>query len=77
MQSGKSVTVACKALHVALTTPQSLVLLVSPSLRQSMELFRKVSQAYTALGHLMPLEAETKLAYELSNGSRLIALNGT
>jgi hypothetical protein len=76
-QSGKSSTVACLALHRALTMPGSLTLLVSPSLRQSMELFRKIVQAYTALGHLMPLEGETKLAYEFANTSRLIALHGT
>ena len=76
-QSGKSQTVACLALHTALTTSASLTLLVSPSLRQSMELFRKVAQAFSALGQPMPLEAETKLAYELANGSRLIALPGT
>jgi hypothetical protein len=69
-------TVACKALHLALTTPGSLTLLVSPSLRQSQELFRKVVHAFAALGYLIPLESETKLAYELVNGSRLIALPG-
>ena len=75
-QAGKSAVVACLALHEALTVPDSLTLLVSPSLRQSMELFRKVARAFAALGAPMPLEAESKLAYELRNGSRLIALPG-
>ena len=41
-QSGKSTTAAILALHRAVFYPKSLVLLVSPSLRQSSELFRKV-----------------------------------
>ena len=43
-QTGKSTTSAALGLHTALYYPGSLVLLVSPSLRQSGELFRKVSE---------------------------------
>ena len=43
-QSGKSTTASIIGLHQALFYPGSLVLLVSPSLRQSSELFRKVSE---------------------------------
>src|SRR5262245_26961579 len=64
-QSGKSATVAVLALHTALVQPGSLTLLLSPSLRQSQELFRKVADAYRALGHPAPLEAESALRYEL------------
>jgi hypothetical protein len=42
-QSGKSTTTAALALHTALYEPGSLILLVSPSLRQSRELFLKVT----------------------------------
>ena len=48
-QSGKSTTVSALALHTALFTPGGLVLLLSPSLRQSGEIFRKVLCAYRAL----------------------------
>ena len=41
-QSGKSTTTAAVALHTALYDP-GLILLVSPSLRQSKELFAKVT----------------------------------
>src|SRR5437868_253966 len=41
-QSGKSTTTATLALHTALYQPGALVLLLSPSLRQSIELFKKV-----------------------------------
>src|SRR5581483_11009078 len=49
-QSGKSTTVAALALHTALFRPGSLTLMLSPSLRQSTELFRKMLDAYGALG---------------------------
>jgi Terminase large subunit, T4likevirus-type, N-terminal len=76
-QSGKSTTTACLALHTALYEPGALILLLSPSLRQSQELFRKVQDAYRALGHPAPLEAESALRFEMANGSRIIALPGT
>src|SRR5438874_3995661 len=41
-QAGKSSAVAALALHTALFRPAGPVLLLSPSLRQSAELFRKV-----------------------------------
>jgi hypothetical protein len=43
-QSGKSTVSAALAWHTALAQPGSLILLLSPSLRQSQELFRKVLQ---------------------------------
>ena len=48
-QSGKSTVVSALALHAALFTPGGLVLLLSPSQRQSAEIFRKVHDAYVAL----------------------------
>src|SRR6516165_8009298 len=48
-QSGKSAVCACLALHRAVYQPGSLILLLSPSLRQSQELFKKVQDAYRAL----------------------------
>src|SRR5262245_54237121 len=53
-QSGKSTTTAARALHTALFLPGSLVLLLSPTQRQSAELFRKVRDAYEALGRPVP-----------------------
>jgi hypothetical protein len=73
-QSGKSTTTAIRALHRAVHFPQSLVLLVSPSLRQSAELFRKV----TAFLHLLPvrpqLVEDNKLSLQMQNGSRIVSL---
>jgi phage terminase large subunit-like protein len=42
-QSGKSTTAAIKATHAAIFFPNQLILILSPSLRQSGEMFRKVS----------------------------------
>ena len=76
-QSGKSTTTALLALHTASYYPGSLVLLLSPSLRQSSELFRKVAGFYGALAEPVPADAETALRLELSNGSRVVSLPGT
>ena len=73
-QSGKSTTTAVKALHVALYQPKSLILLVSPSLRQSSELFRKVKGNYEALETRPALTEDNKLSMTLDNGSRVISL---
>jgi hypothetical protein len=76
-QIGKSFVAGALALREALLRPGSLTLLVSPTLRQSGELFRsKVMMFYSALGR--PLEAanESALRLELSNGSRIISLPG-
>jgi hypothetical protein len=73
-QSGKSTTTSILALHTALFLAQSLVLLLSPSLRQSNELFRKVKSAYVALGRPVPAVQETALTLALQNGSRIVSL---
>src|SRR5438105_2401239 len=75
-QSGKSTTVAALALHQLLTKPHSLVLLVAPSERQSHELFRKVLNAYHALGQPIATVKSNQSELELATGSRLVALPG-
>jgi hypothetical protein len=76
-QSGKSTVTALLATHTALTRPGALVLLLSPSQRQSAELFRKVMDAYRAAGQTVQPEAETLLRLELANGARILSLPGT
>jgi len=75
-QSGKSTTTAVLAMHTALYQPDSLILLLSPSLRQSQELFRKCLQVYGATARTVEPEAESALRLELTNGSRLVSLPG-
>jgi hypothetical protein len=76
-QAGKSTAVSALALHEALTRAGSLTLLLSPSQRQSGELFRKVLELFGALGRPMAALAESMLKLELANGSRIISLPGT
>lgn len=73
-QSGKSTTTALLALHQATYVPSSLILLLSPSLRQSAELFRTLARLHSATGATIPSTAESKLRLELENGSRVISL---
>lgn len=75
-QSGKSTTVAALALHTVLCRPGSLVLLVSPSLRQSQELFRKVTECYAAIGRPIGTHAFNQTRLELETDSRIICLPG-
>jgi Terminase large subunit, T4likevirus-type, N-terminal len=76
-QAGKSTTTAALALRVALLEPPALVLLLSPTLRQSGELFRdKVVRLYGALGRPVPPVQETALTMGLANGSRIVSLPG-
>ncbi len=75
-QAGKSTTVAALALHTALMFPGSLTLLLSPTLRQSGELFRKVMDAYDAVGRPVPARSRTRTHVELENGARLVSLPG-
>lgn len=75
-QVGKSTTTATLSIHTAFYEDNSLILLLSPSLRQSSELFRKCLDVYRALNRPVPAEAENALSLELENGSRIISLPG-
>jgi hypothetical protein len=76
-QVGKSTIVAVLVLWMALYEPGSLILMVSPSQRQSGEMFRTVMTFYSKLWGLPPLVAESTLRAEFANGSRILALPGT
>jgi len=73
-QSGKSTTTAILALHRALYFPKSLILLVSPSLRQSSELFKKVADFLNLLSVRPQLTEDNKLSLQMQNGSRIVSL---
>lgn len=75
-QSGKSTVTALLAAHTALYQPDSLVLLLSPTQRQSHELFRKALDAYRAIPTALPMTQESALRMELANGSRIVSLPG-
>lgn len=75
-QSGKSTISGVLAVHAATYDPGSLTLLLSPTLRQSGELFLKCLAVYRALGRTVPAESETALSLTLQNGSRIVSLPG-
>jgi len=73
-QWGKSTTAAALALHRALYYANSLILLASPSQRQSSELFRKVAAFLNQLA-IKPIKVEdNQFSLQLANGSRIVAL---
>ncbi len=75
-QAGKSTVAAIKALHMAIYKGDSLILLVSPSYRQSGELFLKVRDALNNLNERPVMLEDNKLSMILPNNSRIVSLPG-
>lgn len=71
-QAGKSTVAAWKACYTAETYDDSLVLIISPSQRQSMEMLRKCYD-HVRMSPVRLVEAN-KTAIELGNGSRIVSL---
>jgi hypothetical protein len=76
-QTGKSTTTAVLALHHAIYRPGSLILVLSRSLRQSNELFRKIVEFLDSLPSPPRVRSRTALMLQLENGSRIISLPGS
>jgi hypothetical protein len=74
-QTGKSTTMAAAALHVAISQPGALVLLVSPTQRQSNLLLARVRSLLGAVRVTPHSVSETEI--KLRNGSRIVALPGS
>jgi hypothetical protein len=72
-QSGKSTACALASLHTALFAA-GLVVIVSPSQRQSGEMIRTIRGF---IGHLGLKLGETALKIEFDNGGRIVALPGS
>jgi len=76
-QGGKSSVAAAIAIKTALAERGSLTLLLSPTQRQSSELFRdKVMRLYNTIGKPVPIVQESALTMTLATGSRIVALPG-
>ena len=84
-QGGKSRIIAVKANIVALTEPGSLILNISRSYRQSLELARKIRESLNLYRESLQRErvdvtvdlgllTDAKSEFELSNGSRIVSL---
>jgi len=77
-QVGKSATTATLAAHTAIYTPGDPILLISPTLRQSSLLFRRVKWVLRTLGKdFAEPETDNALSVRLSNGAEIFALPGS
>jgi hypothetical protein len=76
-QAGKSTLAAVLGLHEAMYRPGSLTLLVSPSQRQSSELFRKVIDLRDSLPWRVPLSEDNRLSMRVKGGGRIVSLPGS
>ena len=76
-QSGKSTTTAVAGEHRAVFFPGSLVLIVSPSLKQSQEIFLKLTGIRRLESSPQELIEDTKTSCIYKNGSRVLCLPGS
>ena len=76
-QVGKTQTTSLRALHTALYRPGSLVLIISPSQRQSDEMLLRVRALYRSLSRPERLARDSGSELVLENGSRVVSLPGT
>lgn len=73
-QSGKTTSAAIKATHVAKYFAGSLSLILSPTLRQSSEVFRNVLSFVQADETMVERVEENKLNLTMVHGSRIVSL---
>jgi len=76
-QWGKSTLTAAQAVFTAWHEPESLILVMSPTARQSSELVRKASAFLSRLGVRPRGDGGNKISLLLPNGSRIVGLPGT
>jgi hypothetical protein len=76
-QWGKSTVTAAKAVHHACTNEDSMVLVVSPCLRQSGEFMTKAERFARMLGSPVRGDGKHRLSIRFENRSRLVGLPGT
>ena len=75
-QWGKSTVAAAKAVYRAFSRPESLTLVVAPTLRQSGELIRKAEAFTGRLGIRPQGDGTNELSIAFPNGSRIVGLPG-
>jgi Terminase large subunit, T4likevirus-type, N-terminal len=75
-QWGKSTLTAAHAVFTAWHEPESLILILSPTARQSAELVRKAAVFLSRLGVRRRGDGDNKISLILPNGSRIVGLPG-
>ncbi|MEZ5355303.1 MAG: terminase family protein [Bryobacteraceae bacterium] len=73
-QWGKSTTTAARAVHQALFVPGSMVVAVSPTLRQTAELLRKMADIFERTETRVRADAFNAVSLRLENGSRIVGV---
>ena len=76
-QTGKSTITAASAEHRAIFFPGSLILIISPSLKQSMEVFKKICDIRLLERYPLEMVEDTKTSCVYTNGSRILCLPGS
>lgn len=75
-QTGKSLTASGMALHRAYYEKGALIVIFSPSQRQSDEMLRNIKSLHNKLSGVPETVGDSVRKIEFSNGSRIIALHG-
>lgn len=75
-QHGKTEAASIKALSVARTEPDSLILIISPAQRLSNEFIRRSKASYSRIENAPKLVGDSITKMELENKSRVLALPG-
>lgn len=73
-QTGKSSTIACKAIHFAATQKGKTILIVSSTLRQSMLMFAKINAFINQSKFVNAVRYRSRTKIVFTNGSSIIAL---
>lgn len=75
-QSGKTAVCAVKALHRARYHPRSSIVLISPTLRQSVLIAVKIGEFIDRMKERPKLKTDSITVMEFTNGSRITSLPG-
>jgi len=76
-QWGKSTVTAAKAVHRAYAVPDRLVVVLSPTARQSGEFLRKAAGFARRLGMRVRGDGDNEISIQFPGGSRIVGLPGT
>lgn len=76
-QAGKSTVISAKAVYRAKHFPKSLILLISPTERQSIELMKKIDDFMKSDPQQLALKVDNTFEKEFWNKSRIVALPGS
>ena len=77
MQWGSRSLCAIISLHEAIFNPPAMIVIVSPSMQQSVELYKKISDYHQKIPGAPAANLQSLTRIQLRNGSRIISLPGS